>query len=263
MKGPNKFKILSLNPLTHKFLFCIFNPPQGRFFSNYYFDANSVRRGTRKHRDHSIVINLEEGTMKRISCITIGLIVVALAIGGCGNQLNTMGWVTLIEGETGLENWERVGGANWRAEGGAIVADKSTTEGSSFLVTKNSYKDFEIRAELWAESNTNSGIFIRCSDPRKITAANSYEVNIWDTRPDPTYGTGAIVDVASVPVPIIHKAGGKWNTLEITARGPELTVVLNGVVTVNVRNSKFAEGTFALQFAGGPIKWRKVQVRPL
>lgn len=92
---------------------------------------------------------------------------------------------------------------------------------------------------------------------------NSYEVNIWDTRPDPSYGTGAIVDVASVPVPIIHKAGGKWNTLEITARGPELTVVFNGVVTVNVRNSKFAEGTFAIQYAGDPIKWRKVQVRPL
>ncbi len=201
--------------------------------------------------------------MKRMSRITIGLLAVAFTVAGCGLQLYGAGWVTLIDGETGLENWNRVGGANWRAEGGAIVADKSTTKGSSFLVTKNSYKDFEIRAEFWAESNTNSGIFIRCSDPGKITADNAYEVNIWDTRPDPSYGTGAIVDVAKVPVPIIHKAGGKWNTFLITARGPELTVALNGVVTVNVRDSKFPEGPFALQYAGGPIKWRKVQVRPL
>jgi hypothetical protein len=156
-----------------------------------------------------------------------------------------------------------VGGANWRTEGGAIVADQSTTKGSSFLVTKNSYKDFEIRAEFYAESNTNSGIFIRCADPSKITADNAYEVNIWDTRPDPSYGTGAIVNVAKVPVPLIHKAGGKWNTFQITAKGPELTVVFNGVVTVNIRDSKLAEGPFALQYAGGPIKWRKVQVRPL
>ncbi len=210
-----------------------------------------------------IVIHHKEDPMKSISLITIGLLAVAFIVAGCAHQPVSKGWITLIDGEKGLENWNRLGGANWRAEGGAIVADMSTTKGSSFLVTKNSYKDFEIRAEFYAESNTNSGIFIRCSDPSKIGAANAYEVNIWDTRPDPSYGTAAIVDFAKVPVPIIYKAGGKWNTFEIKAKGPELTVVFNGVVTVNVRDSKFAEGPIGLQFAGGPIKWRKVQVRPL
>ncbi len=201
--------------------------------------------------------------MKSMSRITIGLLTVAFIVASCGHGQYGTGWVTLIDGEKGLENWNRVGGANWRAEGGAIVADSSTTKGSSFLVTKNSYKDFEIRAEFYAESNTNSGIFIRCSDPGKIGSATAYEVNIWDTRKDPSYGTGAIVDVAKVPVPIVYKAGGKWNTFEITARGAELIVKFNGVVTVNTRHSKFAEGPFALQYAGGPIKWRKVQVRTL
>jgi hypothetical protein len=120
-----------------------------------------------------------------MSCITIGLLAVVFIVAGCGHRQPGTGWVTLIDGEKGLENWNRVGGANWRAEGGAIVADMSTTKGSSFLVTKSSYKDFEIRAEFWAESNTNSGIFIRCTDPSKITADNAYEVNIWDTRPTP------------------------------------------------------------------------------
>ncbi|MGZ6291781.1 MAG: 3-keto-disaccharide hydrolase [Syntrophales bacterium] len=203
--------------------------------------------------------------MKHTSLTTIGLLAVAFIVGGCAHQPVSKGWVTLIDGEKGLENWNCLGGANWRAEGGAIVADMSNAKGSSFLVTKNSYKDFEIRAEFYAESNTNSGIFIRCADPNKIGAANAYEVNIWDTRPDPSYGTAAIVNVAKVPAPIVYKAGGKWNTFEIKAKGPELTVVFNGVVTVNVRDSKFAEGPIALQFAppGGPIKWRKVQVRPL
>ena len=201
--------------------------------------------------------------MKRMSRITVGFLAIAFVVAGCAHQLSRTDWVTLIDGETGLGNWNRVGWANWRAEGGAIVADQSTTEGSSFLVTKSSYKDFEIRAEFYAESNTNSGIFIRCSDPNKITGDNSYEVNIWDTRPDPSYGTGAIVNVAKVPVPIIYRAGGKWNTFEIKAKGPELTVVFNGVTTVNIRDTKFAEGPFALQYAGGPIKWRKIQVRPL
>jgi hypothetical protein len=206
--------------------------------------------------------------MKRLSIITMGLLVVAFTLFGCAPlPPGQTGWITLIDGSTGLENWNRIGDANWRAEGGAIVADKGK---GGHLVSKNSYKDFEIRAEFWAETDTNSGIFIRCSDPKQIGADNCYEVNIWDIRPDPTYATGAIVDVASVPVPIVYKAGGKWNTFEIYAKGSQLTVVLNGVVTVHTQDSKFASGPFTLQYGagvkgvtGGPIKWRKVQIKPL
>src|SRR5262245_32436641 len=74
------------------------------------------------------------------------------------------GWTTLIDGEKGLENFNRLGDANWRAEGGAIVADKA--KDNSYLVTKGSYKDFELRAEFWADKNTNSGVFIRIQDPK-------------------------------------------------------------------------------------------------
>ena len=175
------------------------------------------------------------------------------------------GWETLVDGEKGLENFNRIGDANWRAEGGAIVADKA--KDNSYLVTKKSYKDFMIRAEFWADHNTNSGIHMRIQDPKKVSAESSYEVNIYDQRPGPEYGTGAIVNVAKVsPMP---KAGGKWNSFEITAKGSQLTVLFNGQKTVDVQDSKFAEGPFSLQFGnhgkmpGGAIKWRKVQVRPL
>jgi hypothetical protein len=207
--------------------------------------------------------------MKRLSGITMGLLVIASTVFGCAQMSSLMdtGWVTLIDGEKGLENFNRIGDANWRAEGGAIVADRGK---GGHLVSKKSYKDFQIRAEFWAATDTNSGIFIRATDPNKIGSVSAYEVNIWDIRPDPKYGTGAIVDVAPVPVPILYKAGGKWNTYEITAKGSQLTVVLNGVETVNVQHSKFAEGPFSLQYGagvkgatGGPIKWRKVQIREL
>lgn len=189
-----------------------------------------------------------------------------LTLAGCAN-LGLGGWTTLLDGEQGLENFNRVGDANWRAEGGAIVADKGK---SGFLVTKSFYTDFVIRAEFWAASDTNSGIFIRASDPFKITADNAYEVNVWDIRPEPKYATGAIVNLAEVPVPLVYKAGGRWNTLEITAQGNQLSVKFNDVTTVTARDAKFANGPFALQFGpgvkgvtGGPIKWRKVQVKPL
>lgn len=157
--------------------------------------------------------------------------------------------------------------ASGPADGGLIVADKGTV---GFLVSKQSYKDFAIRAEFWAATDTNSGIFIRLSDAKNITADNSYEVNIWDIRPDPKYGTGGIVNFAAVPVPPVYLAGGKWNTYEIEARGPVVTVKLNGTTTVTMNNDKFGAGPFALQFGpgvqgvvGGPIKWRKVQIKAL
>ena len=147
------------------------------------------------------------------------------------------------------------------------MADKGK---AGYLVSKAAYTDFEIRAEFWAATDTNSGVFIRCSDPAKVGAATCYEVNIWDIRPDPKYATGGIADHATVAVPLVHKAGGRWNTHEITAKGTQLTVKLNGVQTVSIQDSKHASGPFALQYGpgvkgaqGGPIKWRKVQIRPL
>lgn len=190
----------------------------------------------------------------------------AAALSACSTMMGG-DWVTLIDGAQGLDNWNRTGDANWRAEDGAIVADNGKV---SYLVSKYIYRDFQIRAEFYAETDTNSGIFIRCQDVNKIGAGTCYEVNIWDIRPEPKYGTGAIVDHAAVPVPIANKAGGRWNTYEITAKGDSLKVVLNGVMTVDIKDAKHASGPFALQYGpgvkgarGGVIKWRKVQIRTL
>jgi hypothetical protein len=204
--------------------------------------------------------------MKRSSLMLATALFACAQSRGMGGS-SSSGWETLVDGEAGLENWNRVGDANWRVEGGAIVADAGK---GGYLVSKRSYQDFEIRAEFYAEADTNSGIYFRCNDAQKITSEFCYEANIWDIRPEPKYGTGAIVNVAAVPVPLANKAGGKWNTYEVMARGQQLTVKLNGAQTVSVQDGKHAAGPFALQYGpgvngvqGGGIKWRKVQIRPL
>lgn len=190
-----------------------------------------------------------------------------LLLGGCASTPEGDGFVTLLDRGKGLENWEAIGDANWRVEENLIVADKGK---GGFLVSRQRYKDFIIRAEFWAATDTNSGIFVRLSNPKTVTADNSYEVNIWDIRPDPKYATGGIVHFATVPVPPIYFAGGKWNNMEIEAKGPMLSVKLNGITTATLNNDKFSEGPIALQFGagvqgalGGPIKWRKVAIKPL
>ena len=69
------------------------------------------------------------------------------------------------------------------------------------------------------------------------------------------------VDVAAVdPMP---KAGGKWNTFEVTARGPVMTVMMNGAKTSEGKDERFGSGPIALQYGSGVVKFRKVAVKPL
>jgi 3-keto-disaccharide hydrolase len=205
----------------------------------------------------------EEITMKRRSIVIMSLLLVGFAVFWQWHMVSSQGgggWITLFDGKN-LEHWNRLGEANWTVTDGVVQVDKKAGEGSAFLVSKDSYTDFQLKVEFWVDPVANSGVFIRCTDPQKITSGTAYEVNIFDTRPDPSYGTGAIVNVAKIdPMP---KAGGKWNAFEITAKGPQLSVVLNGTKTVDVRDSQFAKGPIALQYGAGVVKFRKVEIKPL
>jgi hypothetical protein len=196
----------------------------------------------------------------RLSAITLALLFIGLAAILHGQQASgqaNAGWITLFDGKS-LEGWSPIGDATWRVEDGAIVTDK----GKGYLVSKNTYTDYEIHAEFWVSDDANSGVFIRCTDPAKVDSKTAYEVNIFDQRPDPSYGTGAIVDVAKAAT--VLKTGGKWNTYEIVAKGPKFTVTLNGVRTVDgAEDAKHASGHIALQGFAGTIKFRKVDIKPL
>ena len=195
-------------------------------------------------------------TAQRRLFLTAGAAALAGSLVGCAG-IGGAPWVTLLDGSS-LAGWTPVGAGHWSIVDGTVQGLNGT---AGFLVSKDSYSDFEIRAEFWADDKANSGIFIRCQDRASITADNSYEVNIFDQRPDPTYGTAAIVNIAKViPMP---KAGGRWNTFEITAKGDQLVVVFNGQKTVDVRDSKHRSGPIALQSAAGTIRFRKVQIRTL
>lgn len=188
-------------------------------------------------------------------------VALAAALAGCASGTGGGGWTALVDSGKGLDDFNRVGEANWSATDGAIQATQGGKD-PAYLVTKASYKDFVLRAEFWASDDANSGIFFRCQDPAKIGDESCYEANIFDQRPDPTYSTGAIVKVAKVSDPL-PKAGGKWNTYEISARGTRLVLVLNGVKTVEVDDAKLASGPVALQWGRGTIKFRKVEIKPL
>src|SRR5260370_13483065 len=72
------------------------------------------------------------------------------------------------------------------------------------------------------------------------------------------------------------EGGGKWNVMEITAKGSTFTVILNGQKTVDAaQDAKFASGRIALQHGlgvkddkgvvndKGVVRFRKVEIKSL
>ena len=186
-----------------------------------------------------------------------GLAIVLLA--GCSGgkkDVEPEGWQTLLNGSD-LSGWTVVGDANWRVEERAARADRSTA--ISYLVSDKRFADFDLELEFWVNPEANSGVFLRCQDPKAISETSCYEVNIFDTRPDQTYRTGGIVNVAE-PAEIIY-TGDQWNRFAISADGSRLQITLNGRRVVDIKDARLASGAIALQYGAGTVMFRNVRIR--
>lgn len=167
------------------------------------------------------------------------------------------GWRAVFDGQS-LKGWSIAGDANWRVERGAATADHGK---GGFLVSDDVYDNLEFRAEAWVDDAANSGVFLRISNPAAIAASSAYECNIWDGRPDPTYGTGAIVNFAKVTTPT--RTVGRWTRIHIIFDGPHLVMKLDDRVTADVTDTTYARGPIALQYGGGVVKFRHIQIKAL
>ena len=166
-----------------------------------------------------------------------------------------------IAAEPDLSSWSRIGDAEIDIDGNN-ASNSGPREASNYLVSPETYGDVKLSVEFLIEAATNSGIFIRCSDPAAISPETCYEINIWDEHENPDHRTGSIVRMAP---PVAHvDTIGVWSTMEIEAVGDLIVVQVNGVETVRFENDQFASGHVALQFgAGGSLQFRNVTVEAL
>jgi len=138
------------------------------------------------------------------------------------------GFIPLFNGQD-LTGWTGHTSA-YRVEDGKLVG------GGSIYAAKQ-YSDFVFRFEFKLTPGANSGVAIR--SPMAGTAAyTGMEIQILDDTADrykhlqPYQYHGSIYGVA--PAKRGHlKSVGQWNTEEITAKGPHVTVKLNGVTIVD------------------------------
>jgi hypothetical protein len=181
--------------------------------------------------------------MKRRTLLTgagAGLLVARR--GEASSAVSEKGFVPLFDGRT-LDGWAygtkkdgepRKVGEGYAVVDGAIVCSK---ESGGDLYTEAEYGDFVFRFEFRLSANANNGIGIRT--PMIGDAAYvGMEIQVLDDGGDqyktlrPAQYHGSIYDV--VPARRGHQRRiGQWNQEEITARGPQITVRLNGKVIVD------------------------------
>ena len=122
---------------------------------------------------------------------------------------------------------------------------------AGYLTTTANYKDFVLDVDFRTGADTNSGVFLR----------TGYEVQIWYKQPA-GYNTGSIVGTGLTDKQYDFVAD-QWNHFELTADGDHLIVVLNGVKTLDVHDSKFADGSIRLQYQKFPIEFKNFKLKPI
>ncbi|MBI3864590.1 MAG: DUF1080 domain-containing protein [Planctomycetia bacterium] len=179
-------------------------------------------------------------------------------------------FVPLFDGKT-LNGWE--GDTQlWKAEGGMIVGDSPGIKRNEFLATKKRYRDFELRLEFrLRKGEGNSGVQFRSQRVADSSEVSGYQADIgekyWGCLYDESRRNKVLVQ--SPPELEAKLRKDDWNSYVIRAQGDHIVLTVNGVTTVDYRETDDAiarEGIIALQVhSGGPLRveFRSLRIREL
>jgi hypothetical protein len=146
------------------------------------------------------------------------------------------GFTTLFNGKdlTGWVYGKNKSGKGYQVENGVLFCTK---EDGGNLFTEKEYSDFVFRFEFKLEPNANNGIGIR-APLEGDSAYAGMEIQVLDdsgssyTKLRPEQYHGSIYDLVACKKGH-QKPVGEWNEEEITAKGRQITVKLNGTVIVD------------------------------
>lgn len=134
------------------------------------------------------------------------------------------GWQLLFNGKD-HSGWKCNNGKKIATgiEDGALVPFKS---GGYIIIHEKQFGDFVLKCDVKMSSqDCNSGIFFRVANP-KDPVYTGFEAQV-NSGGKGYHDFGAIYDLMPATQDVVKKAG-EWNTVEITCKGPHITVVANG-----------------------------------
>ena len=178
--------------------------------------------------------------MRRRSCLAPSLLLLSahLLLSGPARAQEDPGFIRLFDGKS-LDGWTLVDKRDegYGVKNGVIYCARG---GGGNLFTKREFSDFVLRFEFKLEDGSNNGVGIRAPLQGRASTLGM-EIQILDEKPalegkwgklKDTQFHGSIYDVVPAKKGALRPVG-EWNTEEITARGRQIKVVLNGQTVVD------------------------------
>jgi hypothetical protein len=164
------------------------------------------------------------------------------------------------------QGWKMVGPGSIKEESDGVLV----TEGGMGMLwySRRPFKDFTLRLEYkLSAANNNSGVFVRFPNPPASPwdAVNQgYEIQICDGA-DPEHRTGSVYSFKAPEKTPPTRPVGDWNTYEITVKGQQFTITLNGEVVNTYQGSRGEQGYIGLQNHDPKsiVRFRNVRIKPL
>jgi len=202
-------------------------------------------------------------TRGAVAVLGLALCAAGTAVRSADQAGEEKGFTPLFNGkDTSGWHLRRPGGKNgWTVENGVLMNKPPSTD----LVSDKAYEDFQIRYEY--RSYGNSGVGLR----------GRYEIQIDDSygKPAEAHGNGAIYSQLA-PSQNVSKPKGEWQTIDATVQGGRITVIHNGVKTVDNYELKkpgtgiqYGDklegegGPVILQGDHGPVDFRNIRIKEL
>ncbi len=121
-----------------------------------------------------------------------------------------------------LSGWEPDGpDSHWKAENGELVNEKA---GANIRTTRK-FDDFKLHIEYNCPDGGNSGVYLRGRDEVQV----EYEAPGTD---DKLHGMGSIYGFIA-PAVDIPRRPGQWESFDVTLVGRRVTVIRDGVTTID------------------------------
>jgi hypothetical protein len=180
--------------------------------------------------------------------------------------------ITLFNGKD-LAGWKLVDPNTkngWSVVDGELINNPVQTEGEEHirygnLQTEQEFEDFNIKLEVNAPVNCNSGVYLR----------GRYEIQVRDSYGAKPNGMsmGALY-TRITPSVSAEKPAGSWQTMDITLCERHVTVILNGIKVIDnqpvygptggaLTSDVFAPGPIYLQGDHRAVQYRNIVLTPI
>lgn len=159
----------------------------------------------------------------------------------------------------------------WKVKDGVITGKHNGLDHNDFLRTKESFRDFELRAQFQlVDGIGNTGIQFRSENATEPHEVSGYQADVgeqyWGSLYDESRRKRTLVSPPPEALATLDRTA--WNEYVIRAQGNFITLHLNGIRTVHYIEQEHVarEGFIALQVHKGPkieVHFRNLEIRNL